>query len=60
MAHELMQYSLLPEPGRAALSSHLPYSKSSFLRCLIDAGMVPWSPEGMRGSLPKMEVMGTT
>ena len=27
---------------------------------LIAAGMVPWSPAGMSGSLPKMEVMGTT
>ncbi len=48
-----------PVPGRA-LSSHMPYSKSSFLRCLMDEGMVQWSPAGMRGSLPEMEVMGTT
>jgi hypothetical protein len=48
MAHELMEYSLLPVPGRL-LSLHPPYSKSSFLRFLIAAGMVSWSPAGMRG-----------
>ncbi len=57
MAHELMKYSLLSVPGLPVLS-HFPYSKRSFLRFLIAAGMVPWSRTGMRGSLPKMEVVG--
>jgi len=40
-------------------SSHLPFSKSCFLRCLMEAGTVQWSPTGTRGSLPKIRVMGT-
>ncbi len=54
MAHKLMYNSLLPEPG-----PDFPCMKSSRLPLLIAAGMVQWSPRGIRARLPRMEVMGT-